>query len=86
MKWVKIIIDILGWVLPVVAAKGKANLTQELEIAKKAIVLLSKDISAEAKGQIVTEAVGNLKAVQGFKKRINKKLDKAKDRLYKKLF
>ncbi len=86
MKWLSIIITILEYILPALAKKGKDKLAQELDVAKQTIKILSKDLSPEDKGQAVEDAVGDLKAVQDFKKRVSKKLDKAKDRLYKKLF
>lgn len=86
MGWLKIVIDILGMVVPFVAHKGKKNYEQELEVARKTIDILSKDLSPEKKGQALEEAVGSLKAVKEFKKRVSKKIDKAKDRLYRKLF
>lgn len=86
MKWLKIIITILEYVIPALAKKGKDKLADELTIAQQTITVLSKDKPPEEKGRAVEEAIGNLKAVQNFKKRVSKKLDKAKDRFYKKLF
>lgn len=86
MNWLKILITILEYIIPALAKKGKDNLADELTIAKQTITVLSKDKTPEEKGLAVEEAIGNLKAVQNFKKRAMKKLDKAKARLYKKLF
>lgn len=86
MKWLSLIITILEYVIPALAKRGKDKLAQELTIAKQTIKILSKDMAPQDRGYAIEEAVGNLKSVQGFKKRVAKKLDKAKDRLYKKLF
>ncbi|MBA7632072.1 hypothetical protein ES703_39614 [subsurface metagenome] len=86
MKWLSIIITILEYVIPALAKKGKDKLAQELEIANKTIKLMSNNMSPADKGHFIEQAVGSLKSVRDFKKRVSKKLDKAKDRLYKKLF
>ena len=86
MKWIKLIVDIALILIPGLGFKLKKDVDQELEIAKATIKILGKDMSPERKGEAVMEAVGNLKAVQGFKVRLVKKLDKARDRLAKKLF
>lgn len=86
MKWLKILIALAEIFVPGLAKLGMNNLTDELTIAKQAMTVLSKDKTPEEKGLAVEEAIGNLKSVQNFKKRAMKKLDKAKARLYKKLF
>lgn len=86
MKWLKLIIVILEYVIPGLAKLGKNKLVQDLEVAHNVMSVLSKDMSPVDKGLAVEKAVGNLKALQNFKKRASKKLDKAKERLYKKLF
>jgi len=86
MKWLNLIITILEYIIPALAKKGKDELAQELRIAKQTIKILSKDIPPEDKGRAVEEAVGNLKGVQNFKKRVCKKIDEAKKRFYKELF
>lgn len=86
MKWLSIILTILEYVIPALAKRGKDKLAQELDIARKTIVLMSNRMSPEEKGHFIEQAVGSLKGVKDFKKRVGKKLDKAKDRLYKKLF
>lgn len=86
MKWLKIIITILEYVIPALAKKGKDKLAQELDVAKQTIKVLFEPFSAEEKGRVIEQAVGNLKSVKNFKKRVGKKLDNAKNRLYKKLF
>lgn len=86
MKWLRLIITILEYVIPALAKRGKDKLAQELEVAQHAIKVLAKDIPPEYKGRVIEEALANLTAVKDFKERVAKKLDKAKDRLYKKLF
>ncbi|GAH29323.1 unnamed protein product [marine sediment metagenome] len=86
MKWLKFALTILEYLLPFIAKKGKDNLAHELEIANKTISLMSGNISPEEKGRYIEQAVSSLKCVQDFKKRVSKKIDKAKDRLYKKVF
>lgn len=86
MKWLSLIITILEYVIPALAKRGKDKLAQELDVTKQVIKILTKDMTTVEKGHAIEEAVGNLKSVRGFKKRVAKKLDKAKDRLYKKLF
>lgn len=86
MKWLSLVITILEYIIPALAKKGKDKLAQELDVAKQTIKILSKDLSPEDKGRAVEQAVGELKCVKAFNKRVYKKLDKAKDRLYKKLF
>lgn len=86
MSWFKLIIDIALAIIPGLALKGKKNLEVELEVANKTIDLLSQDISANAKGEILKDAVNNLKAIKNYKKRLCKKFDKAQVRLFKKFF
>lgn len=86
MKWLKIIITILEYVIPALAKRGKDKLAQELDIAKWTIKILTKDMPPVEKGRAVEQAVNGLKCVKEFKARASNKLDKAKDRLYKKLF
>ncbi len=86
MYWIRIIIDIVLAIIPGLALKGKKNLEVELEVAKKTIDLLSQDISANAKGEILKDAVNNLKAVKNYKKGLCKSFDKAQVRLFKKFF
>ncbi|GAI23988.1 unnamed protein product, partial [marine sediment metagenome] len=62
------------------------RIADELEIAKGAIVVLTKDKTPGEKGRVIEEAVGNLKAVKDFKSRVSDRLDKAKDRLWQKVF
>lgn len=86
MKWIKLIITILEWIGPFLAKAGKNRIADELEIAKGAIVVLTKDKTPEEKGRAIEEVVGRLKAVKDFKSRVSNRLDKAKDRLWKKVF
>lgn len=86
MKWLNLILTILEYVIPALAKRGKDKLAQELEVAKQTVKILTKDMSSADKARAIEEAVGNLKAVQNFKKRVSKKLDKAKERFYQKLF
>lgn len=86
MNWLKIIIDIALAILPGIALKHKKDLEQELEIANRIIQFMSNHLDPVEKGKFIEQAIGSLKAVKNFKKRANKKIDKAKDRLYKKLF
>lgn len=84
MKWIKLILQIAEWLLPGNAGKGK--LVEELAVAKEAIDVLSQNLPAKEKGRAIEKAVGNLKVVKGYKERVAKKLDKAKDRFWKKIF
>lgn len=86
MKWLSLLITILEYIIPALAKKGKDKLAQEFDVAKQTIKILSKDMTPQDKGYAIEQAVGNLKTVKDFKKRVCKKLDKAKDRLYKQLF
>ncbi|MBA7542169.1 hypothetical protein ES705_34488 [subsurface metagenome] len=86
MKWIKLLIDLALIIIPGLALKSKKDLEQELNVAKSALELLSKGLSPEAKGKVLEDAVMNLKFVQDVKGRATKKIDKAKNRLYKKLF
>lgn len=86
MKWLKLIITILEWVGPFLAKAGKNRIADELDIAKGVITVLTKDKTPEEKGRAIEEAVGSLKAVKDFKSRVSNRLDKAKDRLYRKIF
>lgn len=86
MKWLKLIITIIEWVGPFLAKAGKNRIADELDIAKGAITVLTKNKTSEEKGRAIEEAVGSLKAVKQFKKSINERLDKAKTRLYEKIF
>ncbi len=86
MKWLSVIITILEYLIPALAKRGKDKLAQELDVAKQTIKVLSRDMTSEETGRAIESAIGGLKAVQSFKKRAIKRLDKAKDRLYKKLF
>lgn len=86
MKWLKLIITIIEWFGPFLAKAGKDRIADELDIAKGAITILTKDKTPEEKGRAIEEAVGNLKAVKKFKSRVSKKLDKAKARLWNKIF
>lgn len=86
MKWLSLLITVLEYIIPVLAKKGKDKLKDELEIAKATINVLSKDVSPQVKGEAIEKAVHSLKFVQDFKERGLEKLDKAKARLYKKIF
>lgn len=86
MNWLKIIIDIALVIIPGLGLKHKKDLERELEIANKTIEFMSNHMDPVEKGKFIEQAVGSLKAVKDFKKRANKKLDKARERLYKKLF
>ncbi|GAH27417.1 unnamed protein product [marine sediment metagenome] len=86
MKWLKLLIDLALIIIPGLALKGKKDIEQELTIAQSAVELLTKDLSPEAKGQVFEDAVLSLKFVQDIKGRGAKKIDKAKNRLYKKFF
>lgn len=86
MKWLSLILTILEYLIPALAKRGKDKLAQELEVANKTIKLMSNGMSSEDKGHFIEQAVSSLKCVKDFKKRVSKKLDKAKARLYKKLF
>lgn len=86
MKWIKLLIDIALVIIPGLGLKFKKDVDQELEIAKQTIRILTKDMSPEEKGRAIEDAVHGFKFVKDFKARATKKLDKAKDRLYKKLF
>lgn len=86
MKWLSLALDIAVFVYNHVTGKGKRDLDQELSIAQKTIKLMGSQMEPEVVGQYVEQAISGLKSVQDFKKRAVKKLDKAKSRLYKKLF
>lgn len=86
MKWIKLVIDIALAILPGLALKQKKNLEKELEIAKATIDILTKDKTPQEKGHAVEEALGGLLRLSGVTSSLSKKLDKAKARLYKKLF
>lgn len=86
MKWLKIIFALAEIFIPGLAKFGKVNLVQELDVARKTIKVLARDMTPEETGRAIESAIGGLKAVQSFKKRAVKKLDQAKLRLYKKLF
>lgn len=86
MSWLKIIIDIALVIIPGLGLKHKKDLERELEIANKTIEFMSNHMDPVDKGKFIEQAIGSLKAVKGFKKRANKKLDKARERWYKKLF
>lgn len=85
MKWLKLVLTIIEWLSPFLAKAGKDRIANELEIAKGAIVILTKDKTPEEKGRAIEEAVGNLKAVKQFKKSVARRLDKAKTRLWNKI-
>jgi len=86
MKFLNLFFTILEYLIPVLAKLGKDKLAQELDVTKQVVKILTKDMLPGNKGRAIEEAVGNLKAVKDFKKSVCKKLDKAKARLYKKLF
>lgn len=86
MKWIKLLIDIALIIIPGLGLKFKKDVDQELVVAKQTIRILTKDMSPEEKGRAIEDAVHGLKFVKDFKARSIKKLNKAKDRLYKKLF
>ncbi|MBA7625528.1 hypothetical protein ES703_32959 [subsurface metagenome] len=86
MKWLSLVIIILEYVILALPKWGKDKLAQELTIAKQTIKVLTKDMAPEDRGRAIEQVVGSLKVVKDFKKRAVKKLDKAKDRLYKNLF
>ena len=86
MNIIKLIVDVALAIIPGIALKGKKNLESELEIAKKTIDYLSKDLTPEAKAGILKDAVNNLKAVKNFKKGMCQKFDNAQVRLFKKFF
>lgn len=86
MKWLKLIIDIALILIPGLGLKAKKNVDQELLIAKKALETLTSNMKPEEKGRVIEDAVHSLKFVQDFKGRVTKKLDKARARLYKKIF
>lgn len=86
MKWFKLIITVIEWLGPFLAKAGKDRIADELDIAKGALVILTKNKTPEEKGHAIEQAVGNLKAVKKFKSRVSKRLDKAKARLWGKIF
>ena len=86
MKWLKLIITVIEWLSPFLAKAGKDRIADELDIAKGAIAILTKDKTPEEKGRAIEEAVGSLKAVKQFKASVSKRLDKAKNRLWNKIF
>ncbi len=86
MQWLKIIIDIALAIIPGIALKHKKDLESELEIANTTIKFMSNHMDPVEKGRFIEQAFSRLTAVKDFKKRAVKKLDKAKARLYKKLF
>lgn len=86
MKWIKLVITILEYIIPVLAKKGKDKLSDELEIAKQTIKVLTVEMSPQDKGRAIEKAIHSLGFVKKFKGRAAKKLESAKFRLYKKLF
>ncbi|MBA7486808.1 hypothetical protein ES707_22369 [subsurface metagenome] len=86
MKWLKVLIALAEIFIPGLAKFGMNGLTDELGVAQQTINILSKDLSPDDKSRAVLEAVGKLKMVEDFNSRLNKKIDKAKVRLLKKLF
>lgn len=86
MKWLKLILTAIEWLSPFLAKAGKDRIADELDIARGAIVVLTQDKTSEEKGRAIEEAVGRLKAVKDFKRRVSNRLDKAQARLWKKIF
>ena len=84
MKWLKILIALAEILIPGLAKAGKNKLVDELEIAQGVLKTLTSKMTPEEKIRAIADAAGNLKAVKGFKNRITKKLDRARDRLVKK--
>lgn len=84
MKWLKILIALAEIIIPGLAKAGKNKLADELEIAQGALKIATSTMNAEGKTRLITEAVGNLKVVKKFKKRVSNKIDKASVRLVKK--
>ena len=86
MKWLKIIIALAEILIPGLAKAGKNKLADELEIAQGMLKTLTSKMTPEQKGRALVEAVGSLKVVKKFNKRVSNKIDKARERLARKLF
>ena len=85
-KILGILLEVVELVLPFIATSRRKRREQELDIAKTTIKQLTSNLSAEEKGRAVEAAVNELHVVKNLKKRGRAKINKAKDRLYKKLF
>ena len=86
MKWLSVFLEVAVIIYNHVTGKGKRDLAQELEIAQGALKIATSSMDKESKARLILDVVGNLKVAKKFKKRISKKLDKARDRLAKKFF
>ena len=81
-----IVIEVVEVALPFIASTRRKRQAHELRVASMVIKQLTKELPPEEKGRAIESAVNELHIVKNLKKSARKKLDKAKDRLYKKLF
>lgn len=81
-KWVKIIAEVLEWVLPLWSKYKKNKVEKELEIVTTGVQAFSKSNGAEESGQRLKHIIKGLAQVSGVEKRLHKRIKKYEEKLW----
>lgn len=86
MKWLKIIVTIVEYLIPVLAKVGKDRAVKQLEVVTTGVEKFSKSATAGDKGKAVKGVICDLAIQTGIAKRLHKRIKKFESTIWKKLF
>lgn len=87
-KILKIVVDVLEYVIPVLVKIKKDKIAKELEIVATGVELFSnkEDKDPEQKGKVLKKLIDGLAEKAGIKTRLRKKIKKFEKNLWGKIF